>query len=165
MFQTQDFSFQQMFFGFIFSVLWAFISAYYAEKKGRSSLGWFVLGFIFTFLALIVLYFLPPVKKDEEISPLVNKPINSATESYPSSSPSTLLPPPFEASPEENVLWFYLDLDHKQIGPVSVIALRELWNRGDLLLNSYVWTEGMEKWEKIDQLSDLKAILNKPSPL
>jgi hypothetical protein len=47
------------------------------------------------------------------------------------------------------------------VGPVSIIALRELWNRGLLELNSYVWTDGMEKWEKVDHLPELKIVLNK----
>jgi hypothetical protein len=43
------------------------------------------------------------------------------------------------------------------------VALRELWNRGKLELNNYVWSDGMEKWEKVDNLPDLKDVLNRPS--
>ncbi len=49
------------------------------------------------------------------------------------------------------------------MGPVSIIALRELWHRGQLELNSYVWSEGMEQWQKVDHLPELKNALNKAS--
>ena len=58
MFQVEGFTGSQLFFSFIVSILFAFMSAYYAEKKGRSSSAWFMLGFLFTFVALITLYFL-----------------------------------------------------------------------------------------------------------
>ena len=74
-------------------------------------------------------------------------------------------PPPtpeeLKLQDEEEKLWYYLDQNHQQVGPVSIIALRALWNRGVLELNSYVWTEGMTQWEKVDNLSDLKTLLNK----
>ena len=62
---------------------------------------------------------------------------------------------------EEDKLWYYLDVNHHQMGPVSIIALRELWNTGLLELTSYVWTEGMLQWEKVDDLSALKEALSK----
>ena len=64
---------------------------------------------------------------------------------------------------EENKLWYYLDRDHQQMGPVSVIALRELWNRGELEMNQYVWSSGMDKWEKVEDLSELQNALNQHS--
>jgi len=168
MFQIEGFTGPQLFFSFIVSTLFAFISAYYAEKKGRSSLVWFVLGFLFTFIAPIALYFLSPMNEEtENLKTSKNNEPSSPFKSDPTfASPQTILPPPFkEENKDENVLWFYLDQEHQQIGPVSIIALRDLWNRGLLELNSYVWTEGMQKWEKVDQLPDLKIALNKPSPL
>ena len=49
------------------------------------------------------------------------------------------------------------------MGPVSVIALRELWNRGELEMNQYVWSSGMDKWEKVEDLSELQNALNQHS--
>lgn len=158
MFNYGDFSTGEVIFSMIFSTLLAFACAYYAEKKGRSSLGWFILGFLFTFIALIILFFLPPLKREKSDQ----FPSNSSHGPILKDLEHRIPPPtPFELYKEENRLWYYLDQKHQQMGPVSVIALRELWNRGLLEINSYVWSEGMEKWEKVDQLPELKAVLNK----
>lgn len=160
MFPQGEPSTMQFILSFIFSTIFAFICAYYAEKKGRSPLGWFILGFLFTFISLIVLFFLSSLKKENGNLPTmtVMPPDPDMIEKE-----EALTPPPFEKYKEENQLWFYLDQDHQQIGPVSLIALRALWNRGLLELNSYVWTEGMDQWKKVDQLPELKAVLNRPA--
>lgn len=132
---------------FIVSTVFAFICAYYAEKKGRYPLGWFILGFLFTIFSLIVLFFLSPLKQEEAGS-------STAVVKDELKGPP---PAPIEFTKEEDRLWYYLDQNHQQMGPVSMVALREEWNRGLLELNSYVWADGMEKWEKVDQLPELKA--------
>lgn len=149
----------QLVVSFLVSTIFAFICAYYAEKKGRYPLGWFILGFFFALISLIVLFFLPPLKKEDAGQPAETQPLGS---SQAKEELKESLPPPFDRSKEENRLWYYLDQNHEQIGPVSLIALRELWDRGLLELNSYVWSEGMEKWERVDQLPDLKAAFKKP---
>ncbi len=141
---------------FIVSTVFAFICAYYAEKKGRRSTAWFILGFLFTFYALIVLFFLSPIKKDDQSTKIVLPP-DPALKDEVHAQPLPL----FERYKEENQLWYYLDENHLQVGPVSLVALRDLWNRGLLEINSFVWSEGMEKWEKIETLSELKKALSK----
>jgi GYF domain 2 len=147
------------------NMIWSFIvlfiiagfTAYYAQRKGRSPLLWFIIGILLGVIAPFILLFLPIVKKEHDSGvPTIR------------SQPDPLLqmeqppPAPIELKrQEENKLWFYLDQNHQQIGPVSVVALRELWNRGMLELNNYVWTEGMKQWEKVDNLPELKGILSK----
>ncbi|MDH0749531.1 hypothetical protein N5D61_24710 [Pseudomonas sp. GD03842] len=50
----------------------AALSGYYAIQKGRSVVGWVVLGFFLSVFALIALWFLPPLgiddKKSQEIA-------------------------------------------------------------------------------------------------
>ena len=75
------------------------------------------------------------------------------------SPPVQLTTVEIEKKVEEDKLWYYLDQNRQQVGPVSLIAVRELWNRGQLELTSLVWTKGMEQWQKIDDLSELKNYL------
>lgn len=142
---------------FLVSIVFAFICGYYSEKKGRSSIAWFILGFLFTFYALIVLFFLSPIKKDDAQFTMTVLPPDPALKDELDLQPL----PSFERYKEENQLWYYLNDNHEQIGPVSMIALRDLWNRGLLEINNYVWSEGMENWEKIENLPDLKKALSK----
>lgn len=133
----------------IVSIVFAFISASVAERKGRNTTTWFIMGVLFSFFALIVLLFLPSLKKEE--GPMAPKtPVPDVLSQFP------------PRSEEEDKLWFYLDVDHQQMGPVSVVALRELWNTGLLELNSFVWSEGMDKWEKVESLQKLREALNRP---
>lgn len=165
MFDIHQYTNSELIFSTIMGIVFAFITAYYAEKKGRNVLGWFILGLLFTIFALLVIYFLPSLKDEDESenSHIMSIPPQNQPPSFQS---ETLIPlATDQIKQDENALWFYLDQNHKQIGPVSIFALREEWNRGLLELNSYVWTEGMEKWEKVDQLPHLKELLNKINPL
>lgn len=49
-------------------IIWlaiAGVCAYLASQKGRSALGWFVIGFLLSFVALIILWVLPSVGFDD----------------------------------------------------------------------------------------------------
>ena len=152
-----------MLLSFILLLIIASFTSYYARRKGRNPLLWFVAGLLLGILAPLILLFLSKVKQQGDGLP---------TMSVSQPDPALVQTPSVSVSPEdalrqheENKLWYYLDQDHQQIGPVSMIALRELWNRGKLDLNQYVWSEGMEKWEKVDNLPELKVVLNKPQNL
>lgn len=140
---------------FILLLMIAGLTAYYANTKGRNPLLWFIIGILLGIFAPILLFFFPQAKQEGDY------PTMSVSNPDPSLEVKT--PPKFleEKKGQEDQLWFYLDENHQQMGPVSIIALRELWNRGSLDLNRYVWTEGMEKWEKVDQLPALIASLNR----
>lgn len=125
---------------FIILLIIAGFTAYYADKKGRSPVGWFVLSVLIGFIAPLILYFLPSLRGEK---------------------PTTPPPPPSNVPLQDDKLWYYLDEHHKQYGPLSIIGLKELWDTGKLELSSYVWSEGMEKWEKVDNLPELKKALGK----
>lgn len=147
----------QMIMSFIILVIVASLTAYYAERKGRSFAIWFLLGALLGIFAPLILFFLPSLQETEESggqpTMAVSQP-DPSLQHLPSSAPQ-------RDWQLEDKLWYYLDHQHQQMGPVSVIALRDLWNRGLLELNSYVWTEGMSQWRKVDELPELKATLSK----
>lgn len=145
----------------IFLILIAGLTAYYAGRKGRNPVLWFIIGILLGIFAPLILMLLPVVKDQN-----ANKELPTMTILNPDSSLHQMPQPPLTESElkrqaEEDKLWYYLDKNHQQVGPVSFIALRELWNRGQLELNHYVWTEGMKQWEKVDTLPELKAILSR----
>ena len=128
-------------------ILIATFTAYFANQKGRNPFTWFGLGFFFGIFGLIILYFLPN--------------LHSTGPAMALSKPAPSLNPPapiieIERTADEDKLWYYLDKDHAQMGPVSVIALRDLWNRGLLNSESLVWSEGMDEWQKVEALPGLK---------
>lgn len=57
-------------------ILWIAISAlcgYYASQKGRDVVTWVVIGFLLSFIALIILWFLPPIGIDDTKSQEIAK--------------------------------------------------------------------------------------------
>lgn len=144
-----------LFFNLLFGFIIGLVAAYYAERKGRNRLAWFLLGFFFSVFALIALYFLSSLKAEDvqKKEPSVSSPITPLSLSVPE---HTQLPDPgLKNLGNEDRLWYYLDQNHQQYGPVSLVALKDLWNTGMLGLRSYVWSEGMEKWEHVENLPDL----------
>lgn len=145
---------------FILLLIIASATAYYANRKGRNPLLWFIIGVLLGIFAPLVLLFLSSVKTEQnkEGQAIMTEP-NQAV------SLQNVPPKPIQETVKEiNVesqLWYYLDQNHEQMGPVSVIALKELWNRGELELMSYVWADGMDQWQRIDTLPLLKDVLNK----
>lgn len=150
-----------MLLSFILLLIIASFTSYYANRKGRNPVLWFIIGVLLGIFAPLILLFFPPVKKESS-----NNGIPTMTVSNPDPSLENLpqpIPPTqaqLKRQEEEDKLWYYLDQNHQQMGPVSIIALRELWNRGQLELSSYVWSEGMEQWQKVDNLPELKTALN-----
>jgi hypothetical protein len=56
-------------FGLWYSLLglvFGFICSYYAAQKDRARKDWFTLGFIFSFIALLVLFLLPSTNRAED---------------------------------------------------------------------------------------------------
>ena len=146
---------------FILLLIIASFTAYYANRKGRNPLLWFIIGVLLGIFAPLILLFLSSAKNESAN----NNGMPTMTVSNPDPSlqhlPQTPAQVDLSSPAEEDRLWYYLDQSHQQMGPVSIIALRELWHRGQLELNSYVWAEGMEQWQKVDQLPKLKEALNK----
>ena len=145
---------------FILLIIIAIFTSYYAGSQGRNSLKWFVIGLLLGILAPLILFFLPPVKKEKSGS-FPSMTISPPDPSLAHLPHAVLSSEDLKIKEEENKLWFYLDQNHEQVGPVSVVALRELWNRGKLELNQYVWSEGMEQWKKVEDLPELRVVLNK----
>jgi len=144
---------------FILLLIIASFTAYYANRKGRNPLLWFVIGILLGIFAPLILLFLSPHKGDTAQNGKLTIKVSNPDSSLLDLSQTS---PQIELKPsEEDKLWYYLDQDHQQMGPVSLVALRELWNRGQLELNSYVWSNGMEEWQKVEELPELKKCLSK----
>lgn len=141
---------------FILFFLMIGCTAYYANYKGRNPVIWLLLAILLGVFAPLILLFLPDLKNKQKSNGLPTMTVSKPDLSL-ARPPG--LPEELQKQEKEDKLWYYLDQNHHQTGPVSVVALRELWNRGKLELNQYVWSEGMEKWEKVDNLPELKAAL------
>lgn len=126
--------------------------SYQAYLRGKNPWLWFAIGFFFGILSPIFLLFFtahPQAPASRE----------SAKE-FPSEEgfqeKQILQPPHFN---DDKVLWYYLDNEHRQMGPVTLMTLKELIEKEVLHKKTYVWTQGMGNWKKIEELPELSVEL------
>lgn len=126
----------------LIAALFGSLTAYLAQRRGRSPLFWFCIGALF-WLAGILLFFLFCKASDaERLKP----------EILPEITPATIEVAAVHL-PQDG--WFYLDHEHKQFGPISLSELKALFNASKITGASYVWCEGMQEWKKLDQLPEV----------
>ena len=114
------------------------LNAYYASTKGRDPFAWFMLGIPLGLLGLILLFFLPKVKEvkavKESLEPLLSVNIDP------------------EILKKE---WYYVDVTNQQRGPLSFKDLQLLFSQKNVSLHSFIWSEGMAEWKKLEELPQL----------
>lgn len=136
-------------------VLVGAITAFLAHRRGRNPLPWFVLGVALGVLAIAILYLWPSPQTAQQ---------RQAVAAAPQPQPAPAQPALMEASASlhdepKDTLWFYLDRNDEQQGPVSVPELERLWRQKDVNTESYVWSQGMNEWALINDLPTLKGYL------
>lgn len=137
---------------FICLMLWLLmgsLNAYYAHLRGRDPIAWFMLGVPLGLLGLIILFFLPngqvPKHFDESHFP----------ETTPRSEINDVNAPNSEALTKE---WYYIDNQQQRQGPISLKDLQFHFFQKDLSYRSLVWSEGMDQWEKVEDIPQLKSL-------
>lgn len=138
---------------FLSIMLWLMIgsaTAYFANQRGRDPLVWFMVGMLIGLLGLLLLFLLPPVTEEdvphegeEELS------LDSKTD------------PTTDAKPHDYLVkdWYYYDREKNRQGPIRFDALKKLWQAGDLSEETYIWSEGMTEWKKIEEVPNLHTHL------
>lgn len=130
-----------IFLTFIVWFLTGVMCGYFAFQRGRNPYVWFGLGLFFGLLGLAALFLMPALNQEgdeelEEKDPLDDQVPAVVSEVDPSTRE-----------------WFCVDKQKAQQGPMSFDALKTLWSQGIIDSTSYVWCDGMEKWEKIENMS------------
>jgi hypothetical protein len=110
-----------------------------AKKRGRNPHAWFAIGLFFGIFGLGALFLLPPLNKLPRIGPspdplLAKKNLEILDPSHSSK------------------LWYYLDEENQQFGPMSLDALTNAWERGKVDKTTYVWNEVMENWKHLEEV-------------
>lgn len=131
----------QMMMSIAFSLLLAWSCGHYAKRRGRNPTTWFVAGAFFGILALIALFIFPVRKPNEK--PIATQPIDK--------TPSLTATCPIQAQK----LWYYLNDNKEQFGPMSFNALSKAWLDGSVQEQTFVWNEEMENWQPLKEVSTL----------
>jgi len=63
-------------------------------------------------------------------------------------------------------MWFYVDKNREQQGPVSVDEIKRLLQTGELTTRSYLWQDGRADWQRLEALaSELGIVIAAPPPI
>lgn len=122
-------------------VVMASFGAFIAKKRRLNPIFWFAICFCLGISALVFLIFLPKIqkilrrKKKEQVS-------------QPATSIQAPPPPPFSLQ----TLWYYLDEQETQKGPVSLCRLQQIWLAGEIHDQTYVWMEELNHWKKWEEI-------------
>lgn len=122
------------------SLLFAWVCAHYALRRGYNPATWFVAGTFFGIFALIALFIFPNKRKPQNRVASTRK------------VPSIKAACPVQAQK----LWYYLDDKKEQFGPMSFNALSKAWIDGAVQEQTYVWNEEMENWQPLKEVASLQ---------
>lgn len=134
------------FFFFIIWTLMGYFCSQTADRRGRNPDLWFFLGAALGIIAVIILFILP-VKRVTAPSIEVNSIKGRPAPSFVPSEDVAKAPP--------KPLWYYLDEEERQYGPMSFHALREAWEEEKISTKTYLWNETMNDWQTLDSLPGL----------
>lgn len=130
---------------FTLHVFAAFLCAVVAASKGRSAIGWFIVGLFFGCCpGFVVLFFMP----DATAKSADRAPVGAHT------APP---PPPAPLPPTEPPQWYYEEAE-EAAGPVSKSSLVALIRAGAVTAETLVWRKGMDDWEPIEDVDDLRDL-------
>ena len=124
----------------IISLINGCVCLYIAKKRGKAIWPWFFVGLFLGIFGLFFLLLIPSslLKK----KPLPPPPLEEEKESLSLPSPSVL----------ESSLWYYLDKENKQVGPISFAELKNKVLTQVLIGTKYIWYEEWEEWRQIQEL-------------
>ncbi len=145
----------------LFWLILGILCSYIAKQRGRRSALWFILGFSTGFIALLILFILPSKKE----VPLVSKKALADTSSLEISGTQKKYSTLGDQIPPESVfykLWYYLDDQNKQYGPMSFQALKRAWEEKTIHASTYVWNEDMSEWQPLKNLSSMITHIHSP---
>lgn len=129
------------------------LTAYIAHsKRGRKPIPWFFLGFFFGLLALLILFCIPK-KQSLSLEPILLK--GNISHPLTPTTPTIQI----ESLPMIREFWYFLDQDHKQVGPVSFQGLKNNYLEGKISNSSYVWNGQLDNWERLEALPEYLSLI------
>lgn len=108
------------------------VNGYYAKKLNKNPYLWFSLGVLFGIWSLITLFFLNYKSNMEKRKNIQKHLLNEIIKKQ-------IL--------TDSKLWYYLNSENKEIGPISSTKLNTLYNSGTISKITYIWNEELEDWK------------------
>ncbi len=125
------------------SFLFGYSCSQIARNKGRHPGYWFLIGLLFGLLALLAIALLPPPGRASTL-------FRQRAQRPP---PVTKIPKLATIDPAQaHPIWYYLDREKTQLGPMSFDALTRDWREGKVTDRTWVWNERLENWKPLNEV-------------
>lgn len=142
----------------ILGLVFGYLSSQIALAKGRNVTVWFLIGFLFTWLGLVLALIIPPTAEARE---RMEEEAKLSQDELDESGPLIEVSPPLSREAVQQREWFYLDEENQQQGPTSFAELQQLWRERKIKGSSYVWADGMHDWQQVRTHAALKDLLGR----
>jgi len=126
---------------FFAALLTGLLGAYLAHKGGRNPYIWFFICFLFGIFGILGAFALFVISSRKKKLPKDKQKISTLQLS---------VPPTIEGPSDK--FWYYLNPEHKQVGPMSLAGLTNAWRQGKISLTTYVWNEELPGWKPLQDL-------------
>lgn len=129
----------------IISTIMGAICYRYSKLRGRNPYTWFGIGLLFGIFGLIALFVMPPLNRPREARRRKDSKVEP---------PSAIIKNNLQTidPAHSSKLWYYLDPENQQFGPMSIDALTNAWRDGKVNGTTYVWNEVMENWRRFEEV-------------
>lgn len=124
--------------GVLIALCMGSVCAKQAKRKGRNPTVWFFIGALFGLMGLLILFFQSPIEKEQLPPP---RPLPSKEDRY------------------KQKLWYYLDKQDQQIGPMSYSVLESSFLEEKINSETLVWNEDFDDWKEIKSLELFRELL------
>lgn len=129
----------------LFVILWLIfggVSSYCAKDRGRDPFTWFFIGVLLGIFGLLLLFLLPSLATNQAVNEENNEAAPFVEEK--------------RETPYRLKTWFYLNVSHDQIGPLSFPQLKNAGKAGRIDATTLVWCEEMPEWKSLAELPELR---------
>ena len=148
-----------LFFLMLFAALTGALVAYLAKERGRGPAIWFILGFLFGLLALVLVLVLPAQQAKENIES--KEAASPEKEGEEQGDRMKAFRPMQIRHHFYDLDWHYVDDKGENAGPITFEQLQGLWKSKGLSDQSYVWNEEMSEWKVVETIPNLTELLQK----
>lgn len=121
-------------------IIFGLIGQWLAIRKNRNPAFWFLMGVSFGIFAIFALVLLGKQKMRPSLSDpsLLDGSLGDRLDSL-------------SLSFIENLHWYYLGEENKQVGPVAISEFKKAILQGEIDTSTYVWREDFEEWKKLEE--------------
>lgn len=131
---------------FLTHILSGFIGSYIAIRKNKSPVTWFIIGFLFGFIGIIILIILQD-KRDNENNILYRTQKDEIIE-------ETTILQEEEIQKEITNCWFFLNENKQTTGPLSLYTICKNISQKEHPEQTWLWKKGMKNWQRLEEIPE-----------